>query len=107
MPRSRWWLVAGAAGAAAIAVGAVVALALVPIQHHGCEVAGSSVNYSETHITASTNCGWFLLPLETSGRSDVTDLLLFPETALDITTQGFSVWPPALRITSVQASVDD
>lgn len=90
------WLV-GAAIIVPIAV-----FALVPLHHSDCAVTGSGITSSGTESTHQvfTTCGDFVYDPATLPE----DELRYSGVPLDITTQGFQVFPPALRLVSFEES---
>lgn len=80
----------------------VAVLALVPLTHYGCEVQGSgSVKTGgQSTFTVYTSCGDFVSDVPGSSNES----LLYPQVPFDMTTQGFQLIPPRLRLIAFEPS---
>lgn len=81
-----------------VASAVLLVLFFVPLPHQDCEVTGTGATSSANSVY--TSCGDFVY----DAAKFSPDALLFSETPLDITTQGFQVLPPRLRIVQVEPS---
>lgn len=98
--RQRIAAIAISAALGSIALLGVVSLSVIPIDHHGCSVTGTG------HVSGAfgsdysvyTSCGDFVY----DSKETFDEILGHASSPLTITTQGFQLLPPSLRLIAFQ-----
>ncbi len=83
---------------ALVGVVTIAVFSFVPLKHYDCEVQGTET--IGTRFSVFTSCGDFVS--DAPGSSN--ESLLYPQISFDLTTQGFQVLPPRLRLIAFEPS---